>query len=191
MAFKLQTVTSNFSNDFIFYAVRQVAEAAKMLLRGAGVSGATILRVLGSEQWIQMKCRRDCCRKQTSLEGLCFEQLLFSTNSNKFVCVPNIYFNFIQIMFSICVTNDNRIMIYYGLKKNLSDTCIQGCWIFGWILYWSNVSNFYPSWLVLDFSLKSIWNFDFTINWNAFFLSAFGNYELNFKSCLVLLKAHW
>lgn len=117
MAFKLQTVTSNFSNDFIFYAVRQVAEAAKMLLRGAGVSGATILRVLGSEQWIQMKCRRDCCRKQTSLEGLCFEQLLFSTNSNKFVCVPNIYFNFIQIMFSICVTNDNRIMIYYGFKK--------------------------------------------------------------------------
>lgn len=113
VAFKLRAVTSNFSNDFIFYTARQVAEAAKMLLRGEGGSGAAVLRVLGSEQWIQMKYGRDCCSKQASLEGLCFEQLLFSTNSNKFVCVPNIYFNFIQIMFSICVTNDNRIMIYF------------------------------------------------------------------------------
>jgi len=50
VAFKLRAVTSNFSNDFIFYTARQVAEAAKMLLRGEGGSGAAVLRVLGSEQ---------------------------------------------------------------------------------------------------------------------------------------------
>jgi len=51
MAFKLQLVTSNFSNDFIFYTSHQVVEGAKLLLHVECGSGAvTILKALWSEQ---------------------------------------------------------------------------------------------------------------------------------------------